>query len=666
MLLNTDVTKKNFEDFMIIGLFVRYFKTYQGWTYIPLSNGDKFCGLLGDNGVGKSSVLEALDCFFNVRDWNVNLQAKRSGSNVESAIAPVFLLKSDLFSKDINNGADKLGHFLKSETKSSIPAVKRFYKHRDEILKLNSEVFENRALVFASKNQQGGFSEEHPFSDLFVSIESENPDFKKNLIGFLFGLFEYIYIPQELDSETFTKLENQEIQGLMGETLNQVIENIFPSAKIDEMNRGLNDFVANLNTELVPYQYKDAKRERRSNVKKNDFYPKIIEAFFSSKVLHKTIDEKKSLEISQLSSGEKKRAIIDIAHSFLEKHSSSGQSLILAIDEPEASLHLSACYDQFETLFQISERCAQVVFATHWYGFLPIIHTGQVSVISKKNNETVIDLLDLSFYREQVKQMRSGSEQDFKSARSSKKSSDIETLRNEIILPHNVRLKSINDFIQSVIASITSDEPYHWLIVEGTSDKIYFEYHFQEQIQSNRLRIVPVGGAGEIKKIYEYLQLAHEDVKDEVKGRVFLLSDTDADLVQYDCSDDKKPIQSRRMVVSSDKIILVKANAKPVSPVTVIENALDGALYLETLRSLTSEDSNFGFLQDNELINATNSRPFSFNYLDLKNSQKDLIDQFFKEPGNKFRFAKAYVSNQTERSQVDWMKEIESFLFPML
>jgi hypothetical protein len=38
---------------MIIGVFLRYIKVYQGINYIPLSTGEKFCGILGDNGLVK-------------------------------------------------------------------------------------------------------------------------------------------------------------------------------------------------------------------------------------------------------------------------------------------------------------------------------------------------------------------------------------------------------------------------------------------------------------------------------------------------------------------------------------------------------------------------------------------------------------------------------------
>ncbi|MDO5090335.1 MAG: hypothetical protein Q4D61_02205 [Cardiobacteriaceae bacterium] len=64
---------------MIVGVFLQHFKIYHGVNFIPISNGSSFCGLLGNNGVGKSSVLEALDCFFhyNQKTWNVNIIAKK-------------------------------------------------------------------------------------------------------------------------------------------------------------------------------------------------------------------------------------------------------------------------------------------------------------------------------------------------------------------------------------------------------------------------------------------------------------------------------------------------------------------------------------------------------------------------------------------------------------
>ena len=53
---------------MIVSLYLRHFKIYKGFNFIPLSIGQQFSSIIGENGVGKSSVLEALDFALNKRD----------------------------------------------------------------------------------------------------------------------------------------------------------------------------------------------------------------------------------------------------------------------------------------------------------------------------------------------------------------------------------------------------------------------------------------------------------------------------------------------------------------------------------------------------------------------------------------------------------------------
>ena len=79
---------------MIIGTIVRNIKTYSGINYVPITFGQTFNGLVGNNGIGKSSILEALDCFFNLRQWNYNIVTKKSGVvTTRPHIVPVFLFK---------------------------------------------------------------------------------------------------------------------------------------------------------------------------------------------------------------------------------------------------------------------------------------------------------------------------------------------------------------------------------------------------------------------------------------------------------------------------------------------------------------------------------------------------------------------------------------------
>lgn len=122
---------------MIAGIFLRYYKTYQGINYVPITDEDKFCGLVGDNGIGKSSVLESLDTFFNGKPWNFNTVTKKSGkTNTKPQIVPVFLLNKSMFTGDILEKAEILNslalNLQDSAVSSSLKSHARsFISHRD-------------------------------------------------------------------------------------------------------------------------------------------------------------------------------------------------------------------------------------------------------------------------------------------------------------------------------------------------------------------------------------------------------------------------------------------------------------------------------------------------------------------------------------------------------
>ena len=124
---------------MIIGAFLRYFKTYQGINYIPITDEDRFCGLVGDNGIGKSSVLESLDAFFNSKPWNFNTVTKKSGkSSTKPQIVPVFLLDKNLFQGDVLEKAEILNSVVMTICDADVsPSLKShaktFIDHRIQI-----------------------------------------------------------------------------------------------------------------------------------------------------------------------------------------------------------------------------------------------------------------------------------------------------------------------------------------------------------------------------------------------------------------------------------------------------------------------------------------------------------------------------------------------------
>lgn len=348
------------------------------------------------------------------------------------------------------------------------------------------------------------------------------------------------------------------------------------------------------------------------------------------------------LEISALSSGEKQKAIIDIAHSLLSKHRDSGANLIIGVDEPESSLHMSACFDQFDALYDISRDCMQVLFSSHWYGFLPTIESGSATIITKEENNHLFDQINLAGYREQIRQLTSST-------------------RGR--LPYDVRLKSVNDFVQSVITSTINATPFNWLICEGSSEKLYLSHYLKDLIQEHRLRIVPVGGAKEIKRLYNHLSTSYEDFKDEIEGRIYLLSDTDSQLVKYDVANHPK-LKCKRMVnISSTRSTsLVDIQSNPVSPATEIEDTLNGKLFLKTLLEFQSEHpEQLNFLN----IDMVESTPecCSKYALDLRGSEWEKIEEFFNIDNNKYLFARKYCENIGDDYEIPgWITEIRNWL----
>lgn len=87
---------------MLVGIFLRHFKIYSGARYISFGSKklEKFNLFIGQNGVGKSSILEALDCFFNSSEFIVNSNEKKT----DAFIAPCFLIPMnnvEKFDKDV-------------------------------------------------------------------------------------------------------------------------------------------------------------------------------------------------------------------------------------------------------------------------------------------------------------------------------------------------------------------------------------------------------------------------------------------------------------------------------------------------------------------------------------------------------------------------------------
>lgn len=651
---------------MIIGAFLRYFKTYSGTNYIPLSSGSNFCGLVGNNGIGKSSILESFDSFFNSKPWNINTGLKKASSTTApSHIVPIFLLRrSDIpdrhkesalalnilalrfdeksFSTTINPSTRSLVNTFREH----IQKLKRNI-NIDEyyIIPLGCDIYGNVSLsILNNRSLIDALALNH---DSFENGRLDNVTLNDRFMGLLNFIkteYEYIYIPKDIDPDTFTKLETSEIQKLMGESLEQIIKDKIPNETIGKINGELNSFIYEIEKELQHYSYRTS-GDRQQNLKRKDIYNLIIEAFFKIRKLNKK-DGANWIEISSLSSGEKQKAIIDIAHGFLTNHRENGDKLILGIDEPECSLHMSACFEQFENLYRTSKDCCQLIFTTHWYGYLPTVEHGCTTSVLKENSIHQFELYDLAGYREEIKKKVKGAKEK---------------------ISYDIRLKSTNDLIQSIISSTLSDAPYNWLICEGSTEKLYLGHFLKDLVKDKKLRIVPVGGASEVKKIYQLLEVSSEDLKKEMKGKVFLLSDTDAEKLDYKVNKIDK-IKCKRLLNDPKTALttMVDVDSNKVSPATEIENCLNGYVFSETLSFfLTSHPQLGGLLNGKDFL----KNSISYFSMDLRVQEERVLDDFFNGEGIKYAFAKKYVELTQEFANAeisditipDWVNEIKAY-----
>lgn len=526
---------------MIIGLILKNYKAYREPVYIPLSNGENFTGIIGENGAGKSSVLESLNTFFNDYPWQCN---EISGSaTMAGYIVPLFLIRKE----EIKN----------------LPNITLITLLSKELWKI--------------KNETG---------------IPDFPAWHAILIPFITQIRQTLHtLPAEYDHENYLIVPAMK-------------EYQKPITAIGEAIRNLYRYF------YIPPQYGGW---AQPSAPVHARYP-----------------------FAHLSAGEKAEAFLPLLREWLTTQPER-LHYILAFDESEIALQISARYDQFEMIYQLTTLCSQVFTASHWYGFIPMLTNGLLVDIVREPEGHQFLKFDIGRFREEIK---------------IRKRLYREKYHEE--LPVNVMLKSNNDFIQSLLGGVINDIPYNWLICEGSSEKILFDYYFGDLIANNHLRIVPVGGIREVKKLYTYLAVAFKDLEESIRGKIVLLTDTDAQLLEFETPAIHN-LYCYRLINERGETHLVHISANPKSPATEIEDALNGQVFNKTLQYFKPVYPELlNFIQEDSI------KPESPSYyaMDLSLSQKENLTAFFDaHHTNKVAFAQKYVEIcKSDRYHIpDWI-----------
>jgi predicted ATP-dependent endonuclease of OLD family len=340
---------------VIVGLFLRHIKAYKGITYIPIGEKYNFISYIGENGIGKSSILEAMNSFFNSKHYPINKSALNDGVFTlgnEPFFTPIFLIEKSKVTRK-KNDFEKISKFFWNVRKNDLSSgvqgsMKEFFILRDDINKDTTYTEETHYFFMIGEQNTGGvpklyfgsFQNEEKFLIHYLDkdiseIEGKTGDERKTIISTwkselgkhldkieqkkflqeLKDLYSFVYIPVELEIESFTKVETDEMQKIFDKKLKDEITLALSSVNLDSadgINNKLHGFLVEIEEILHnEYKYKTG-QQRNNNITKSDLVQKILEAYFQKRILYK--NEKK---VSELSAGEKRQALIDIAYAFL-------------------------------------------------------------------------------------------------------------------------------------------------------------------------------------------------------------------------------------------------------------------------------------------------------------------------------------------------------------
>ncbi|MGM8225888.1 AAA family ATPase [Cellvibrio sp. ARAG 10.3] len=659
---------------MIIGLFLKHIKAYKGINFVPVGHLYKFVTYVGENGSGKSSILEALDSFFNNKMYPINKGALSDGINTignEPFVAPVFLIEKTKLKnhkKQFELLSDYFWRVKRQDLNSAVQgSMKEFFELRELLMKSGAYSEDSHYLfIFGEQNLNSTpkpyFASFHGEEGFLIQILELNDDFfestqrrelvqqQRELLNtklsqkdwrstsiYLKEAFSYVYFPVEIEVESFTKIETQEMQKIFDKKLKDEIEHALTSVNFTNqggINKTLDDFVQEIENILNKEYCYDTGQRRNNSVTKSDLVNKIIEVYFQKRVLNKQNGDMLT-KVRELSAGEKRQALINLVYAFLKRNPDRETMVIVAIDEPENSLHTALCYDQFEKLKEVSEL-NQIIVTTHWYGFLPVVSQGYGHFLNINENKISFETYDLYHYRSEI-------------------ASAVEKSGNKI--PNNFILKSTYDLVQSIFYSLKSAPPYNWIVCEGISEKIYFEYFFSDEIKNKRLRILPMGGQSKVIRLYKYL--LNPVSEDTCQGKVFCIIDTD----QIRCEEIRngsptltiKRLSNKGTHLETELLTLDNSDTSATS----IESALNPILFKNTIDAISV----------NPLYKISHVESEAGNTDFIKNFRNLDLDDFFKQNKgeNKIVFAREYVEqckqNEDKKTALTpgWIAEIRRF-----
>lgn len=550
---------------MITGLLMRHYKNYGNVRFVPIigDTDHMFSVYIGNNGVGKSAILEALDLVMNGRrGWNITQGEKKT----EAFVCPIFLIQKNAIPPAKKRDVERVSDYFwseepdKSSVVSSSSEIKAFIDYKNGLKKYEKTHY--IILVGVSNDKPGAFfaSYDGTVRKLLGETDEEQTKRANAIKELVLSLYSYLYIPVEESPTNLLQLQNETMQKLLNKDVQQEIEKILNAKQenasiVTQINKNLDAFINDVNDiiSILDPDYSfasDGGSKKKLTAK--DIRAKVIEAFFPLRSL-----KKGTRRVELLSSGEQRRAIIDVAYSTLmaNKDKKTEKSIILAIDEPEISMHISNCFNQFLRLEELSKKGVQIIVTTHWYGYLPIAQNGMMHYLELKENQTQIRSLAL-----------------------------YNLLESRRMFPDDVELKSMFDLASSLISYMRREGQHKWIFCEGSDDKLYLQTILKGY---KNVHIVPLGGCGNVVKLYQILVGFMTEKSENAKADALFLIDTDIVRIEikepFTYSAKKTSACLRRLQITKNSINLANPLVPGEYSQTEMEDCLNPGIYYEAV-----------------------------------------------------------------------------------
>ncbi|WP_092999410.1 hypothetical protein [Thiohalomonas denitrificans] len=186
----------------------------------------------------------------------------------------------------------------------------------------------------------------------------------------------------------------------------------------------------------------------------------------------------------------------------------------------------------------------------------------------------------------------------------------------------------------------------------------------EDLIANFNLRILPAGGAKEVKRIFNYLELPLDEDRKDIRGKIFCLIDTDAQLLSFEAKD-RDGLIARRLLNAGGQCRLLKVADQTVSPPTEIEDSLEANTFVQVISELEEKLLGSDDLTLNLMQGYIDKKKPSYFAFDWRQSDRETLKRLLdtNDGDAKLDFANSYVRNAKANGAPTplWVNEIRKF-----